>query len=273
MSYAALLVYVEAYARPEERVRLAAELADRFKAQLIGLSALAIPPPIVADGMILSGPTETDIKLMQAKLAEKGAWFCGLAGGESRKSEWRSALDFPSKVLAREARSSDLVVIGQKPEWRSGYQSVDPGGAILKMGRPTLVVPERTGTLRADRIVLGWKDTREARRAARDALPFLQKATRVTIVEVCEEGEEKTALGRLDDVARYLSRHQVEGGLKVTVRQSGSGAAQLSEIAQEEHADLLVTGAYGHSRLDEGVFGGVTRELLSDSPICCLMSH
>jgi nucleotide-binding universal stress UspA family protein len=90
-------------------------------------------------------------------------------------------------------------------------------------------------------------------------------------VEARGEGEETTALGRLDDVARYLSRHRVKGGSRVMVRQEGSGAAQLIEIAQEERADL--TGAYGHSSLGEWVFGGMTRELLSSSPICCLMSH
>jgi hypothetical protein len=72
MSYAALMVYVEAYATPEQRVRLATDLAERFDAQLFGLSALAIPPPSVADGMVLADPTEVDIKLMQATLAEKG---------------------------------------------------------------------------------------------------------------------------------------------------------------------------------------------------------
>jgi nucleotide-binding universal stress UspA family protein len=205
-------------------------------------------------------------------LREKEVWFRGLAVSNARTPEWRWALDFPAKVLTREARAADLIVIGQKPEW-GAYQSIDPGGAILKMARPTLVVPEGIGTLRAKRIVFGWKDTREARRAARDALPLFQKATCVTIVEACEEGEEKTGLQRLDDVVRYLSRHQVKSAARVRVRQHGSGAAQLLEIAQEEHADLLVTGAYGHSRLDEGVFGGVTRDLLSSSQIWCLMSH
>jgi nucleotide-binding universal stress UspA family protein len=57
------------------------------------------------------------------------------------------------------------------------------------------------------------------------------------------------------------------------MEQRGSGAEQLIDIAQEERADLLVTGAYGHSRLGEWMFGGVTRELLGTSPICCLMSH
>jgi nucleotide-binding universal stress UspA family protein len=272
MSYAVVMVYVEADSMPEQRVRLAAGLAARFDARLLGLSTLAIPPPTVANGVVLAYPAETDVKLMQATLAEKGEWFRRLAGGDSRKPEWRSALDFPSDVLAREARGADLVVIGQKGSGND-YRSVDPGEAILKMGRPTLVVPEAVSTLGAEHVVLGWKDTREARRAVRDALPFLQKATRVTIVEACGEGEDKTALGRLDDVARYLSRHRVEGGPKVMLRQKGSGAAQLIDIAREEHADLLVTGAYGHSRLGEWVFGGMTRELLLTNPICCLMSH
>ena len=57
------------------------------------------------------------------------------------------------------------------------------------------------------------------------------------------------------------------------LEQKGSGARQLIRIAQEERADLLVTGAYGHSRLGEWIFGGMTRELLAESPICCLMSH
>jgi nucleotide-binding universal stress UspA family protein len=267
------MVYVEANTTSEQPARLAASLADRFDAQLIGVSALAIPPTIVADGMVLAYPAEAEVKLMQARLADKGEWFRGLAGNNARKPDWRSALDFPAQVLVREARGADLVVIGQKPRPVNDYLSVDPAGAILKMGRPTLVVPEETSTLSAEHIVVGWNDTREARRAIRDALPFLQRATRVTIVEACQEGEDKTALGRLDDVARYLSRHRVDAGPRVILRQNGSGAAQLIEIAQEERADLLVIGAYGHSRLGEGVFGGVTRELLLNSPICCLMSH
>src|ERR1700758_942337 len=103
MSYATLMVYVEAYARPEQRIRLAAQLAARFKAQLIALSA------------------------------------SHLVGADSPELEWRSALDFPIKVLAQEARAADLVIVGQKPEWRSSYQSVDAGGVILRMGRPTLI--------------------------------------------------------------------------------------------------------------------------------------
>jgi nucleotide-binding universal stress UspA family protein len=259
------MVYVEADATPEQRVRLAASLADQFNTMLIGLSALAIPPPMTTDGVIMD--------MMRTKLAHRGEWFCRIVDANHRKVEWRAVLDFPTMALPREARSADLVIIGQVKAPVNAYTALDPGRAILKTGRPTLVVPEAVSSLRAEHLVIGWKDTREARRAVRDALPFLQQATRVTIVEGCGPGDEKTALGRLDDLAHYLAHHHIKGGPKVMLEQKGSGAAQLIRIAQEERADLLVTGAYGHSRLGEWIFGGMTRELLATSPICCLMSH
>jgi len=265
MSYASLMVYVEADTMPEHRVRLAASLADQFNAMLIGLSALAIPPPMTTDGVVMD--------MMGAKLADNGKWFRGVAGNDRRRLDWYEALDFPAEALTRTARSADLVVIGQAKTPVNAYRALDPGEAILKMGRPTLVVPEEVSSLRAEHIVIGWKDTREARRAVWDALPFLQQATRVTVVEACGPPDEKTSLERLDDVARYLSHHRIQGGPKVILEQKGSGAKQLIQLAQQERADLLVTGAYGHSRLGEWIFGGMTRELLAASPIYCLMSH
>ena len=273
MFYASLMVYVEADATPERRVRLASSLADRFGAVLTGMSAVGVPLPTVAKGMVIAEWTVEDVELMRAKLAYRGSWFRSIAGGDHRKLDWHAALDFPPEALTRAARSADLVIIGQVKAAGDAYRALDPGEAILKMGRPTLVVPEGVDSLRAEHVVIGWKDTREARRAVPDALPFLQEATRVTIVEACGPGEEKTALGRLDDVARYLAHHRIKGGPKVMLEQKGSGAEQLIRIAREERADLLVTGAYGHSRLGEWIFGGMTRELLAASPICCLMSH
>jgi nucleotide-binding universal stress UspA family protein len=256
MSYASVMVYVEADGAPEQRVRLAADLADRFDAMLIGVSALAVPPPMVADGVVMDEPTEADVELLKAKLADKGEWFRGIAGDDRRRREWRPVLDLPVTAIAREARAADLVVIGRAEAPGGEYRALDPGMAILRLGRPTLVVPEETSLLRSEHVVIGWKDSREARRAMRDALPLLQRAQRVTVVEACGPGEEKASLGRLDDVA-----------------QRGSGAEQLIATAREERADLLVTGCYGHSRLGEWMFGGMTRELLATSPVCCLMSH
>ena len=273
MSFATLIVYVDAEGEPEDRVRIAGTVADKFNATLIGLSACMLRPPFVAEGVVIQDLTEIDIKGLKAKLAEKGNWFRKVAGADRRKIEWRSMVDFPTEALAREARSADLIVIGQRKGPGDAYDSLDPGGAILKVGRPLLLVPEGVSELRAEHVVIGWKDTREARRAVVDALPFLQEATRVTIVEICRSGEEEAARERIDDVAHYLARHKVKGGPQVILHQNDSDAAQLIRLAQDERADLLVVGAYGHTRLGEWVFGGVTRDLLRSSPVCCLMSH
>jgi nucleotide-binding universal stress UspA family protein len=223
--------------------------------------------------VLVADTNPTNVKEIRAKLADKGNRFRCIAGAIHRNVEWRSVLDFPTEGLASEARSADLVIIGQHAPSGDVYDVLDPGRVILRVGRPTLVVPEGVTVLRADHIVIGWKDTREARRVVRDALPFLHEATRVTIVEICASGEEVAAQERMDDLARYLNRHRITAGPRVILHRDGSGAALLIRLAQDEGADLLVTGAYGHSRLGEWIFGGVTRELLATSPICCLMTH
>ena len=181
MSYAGIMVYVEADDTPDQRVRLAANLADKFAATLIGLSALAIPPPVVADGMLMDGPTEVDIEMMKAKLVEKGNWFRSIAGADQRKVEWRFVLDFPNQALAREARSADLIVIGRMKAPGGAYNSLDPGGAILKMGRPTLVAAERVSSLRAEHVLIGWKDTRDERDVGNGFMHLLHQQTRTPL--------------------------------------------------------------------------------------------
>lgn len=273
MSYATLMVYVDADGAPEQRVRLSVSLANKFNAMLIGMSAVAFRPPMVLEGVAIQGVSEAEIEEASTKLAGKGKWFRSIAGADHRKLDWRPVFEFPALALAREARSADLVVIGRAPGAGDAYSSLEPGEAILQAGRPALVVPEGVSSLLAEHVVIGWKDTREARRAVRDSLPFLHEATRVTIVEICRAGEEEAAQTHIDDVSGYLTRHRIQCGPRVILHQEGSGAAQLIRLAQDERADLLVTGAYGHSRLGEWVFGGMTADLFASSPICCLMSH
>jgi len=272
MSYTTLMVYVDAGHTPEEQVRVAANLADKFHATLIGLSAIAIRPTFVAEGVIIDEVTEREIGEMRARLARKENWFRSFETGQ-RKFEWRALLDFPNDALMRDARSADLILIPRTKGSEDPYRSLDPGGAILNVGRPTLVVPDGVSTLQADHVVIGWKDGREARRAVWDSLPFLHEASRVTIAEICETEGEAAAREHIDDVANYLTRHRVDSGPRVILHKEGTGAASLIKLAREEGADLLVTGAYGHSRLGEWIFGGMTRDLLATSPICCLMSH
>jgi nucleotide-binding universal stress UspA family protein len=274
MSYASVMVYVGANRSGEQLVGVAAGLASKFSATLIGLSALAIRAPFVTTAdIVVPEVTAVEVEAMRAELDRRGEWFRKVAAAAHGTAEWRAELDYPVDTLTREARSADLIVIGRNRGQGDAYDSLDPGEAVLKMGRPTLVVPDDVGSLRGDHVVIGWKDTPEARRAVRDALPLLHEASRVTIIEICEPGDENHARKRIDDVARYLALHRISGGPRVILHQEGSGAAALIRLAQHEGADLLVTGAYGHSRLGEWIFGGVTRDLLATCPICCLMAH
>jgi nucleotide-binding universal stress UspA family protein len=274
MSYATLLVYVNADHVSKQLVSVATGLADKFSAKLIGLSALAIMPPVAAEGVVLvDNATEADIALMEARLGEAGDKFRA-AAGTGRQAEWRSFVEFPTETLTIEARCSDLIVVEKNKVSWNVHRDVDNGSAILGAGRPFLVVPAAVRSLAADHVVIGWKDTREARRAIQDALPFLHEAKRVTIVEICDEDQMKTARHHVDDVVGYLGRHRVKAEARVEAQLPGStGADQIIGLAVDEGADLLVTGAYGHSRLNEWVFGGMTRDLLRSIPICCLMSH
>ena len=186
MSYAVVMAYVDANSMPEQRVRLAASLAEKFNATLIGLSALAIHPPFLVEGVTIPQATAADIVEIMSMLTAKGDWFRNIAAIDHHRIEWRPVLDYPADALAREARSADLVVIGQTKGPGDAFGSLDPGEALLKIGRPTLVVPDGVSSLRAEHVVIGWKDTREARRAVQDALPFLHEASRVTVVEIYE---------------------------------------------------------------------------------------
>ena len=273
MSYATLLTYVNADHVSKPLVSVAAGLADKFSAKLIGLSALAVIPPFVAEGVvIIDNATEVDIALMEAKLGEAGDKFRA-AAGTGRQSEWRSFVEYPTDTLISEARCADLIVVERNKASWDIHRAVDNGAAILGAGRPFLVVPAAAKSLTADHVLIGWKDTREARRAIQDALPFLHQAKRVTIVELCEKDVIETARGRIDDVANYLARHRIKAEVRVEMQLRASCADQFVGLASDVGTDLLVTGAYGHSRLNEWVFGGMTRDLLTSSPICCLMSH
>ncbi|HVV40970.1 MAG TPA: universal stress protein [Nitrobacter sp.] len=273
MSYATLLVYVNADHVTKHLIGVAAGLADKFSARLVGLSALAVVPPFVAEGVVIvDNASELDIEKMKAALAEVGKRF-ELEAGAGRKVEWRSAIEFPSETLMSEARCADLILVEQGKSASDLYRNVDVGAAILGAGRPFLVIPAAVRSLTVDHVVIGWKDTREARRAVQDALPFLHEAKQVTVVEVCEKDDGDAARRHVADVVGYLGHHRIKAESRVEIRARGSGADQIISLAEDEGADLLVVGAYGHSRLNEWVFGGMTRDLLTSSPICCLMSH
>jgi nucleotide-binding universal stress UspA family protein len=256
------------------RVSIAADLADRFPARLIGVAGWAPMPVFLGErAPDRPNPNLPELQDMKAVLDQKGERFYTAIGKDGRQLEWRSALDFPTEVLAREARAADMVIIGNKTPNHDPFRALDPGAFLVKAGCPVLVVPESVTSLLAKRIAIAWKDVREARRAVRDALPLLQQAERVTVAEISEMSERSPGAHHLYDVATYLTRHGVESVSVLTKPAEGTIAESLLRLAYDENIDLIVAGAYGHSRLGEWVFGGVTRDLLAQQSVCCFFSH
>jgi nucleotide-binding universal stress UspA family protein len=277
MSFATLMVHVDVEPKSDARIRLAARLADRFASTLIGISSCVLPPyPAEGAYFVTQEFVEQEQQDILAALERTEAAFRAAAGERGSKLnwlEWRSAIDLPETFIVSEARSADLVIVGRAPGPMDICRCLDPAAAVLRVGRPMLVVPPGIDALKAERILVGWKDTREARRALQDSLPLLHGARSVTIVEVCDHSMEALARRHVEDVARYLARHRIAVGSATTAAAKDGVAELLIDLARVEGADLIVTGAYGHSRLGEWIFGGVTRELLASSPVCCLMSN
>jgi nucleotide-binding universal stress UspA family protein len=277
MSFTTLMVHVDVDIESDDRVRLAAQLADRFTSTLIGISACILPPYAAESAYFVTREfVEQERQDILAALRRTGASFRAVAGGNGANSEWlewRSAIGIPERFVVSEARAADLVIVGRARNPNDISRCLDPAAAVLRVGRPMLVVPPGIDTLKAEQILIGWNDSREARRALQDSLPLLHEAKSVAIVEVCDDSMEGLARRHVEDVAHYLTRHRISVGSATAGAPKHGIAAHLIDLARVEGADLIVTGAYGHSRLGEWIFGGVTRELLASSPVCCFMSN
>jgi nucleotide-binding universal stress UspA family protein len=273
MSFATLMVHFDAGPNSHHRLRLAVDLTNRFEAALIGIAGRSYLPPFLADGNAVSTERKNDEQQeMTHFLAEIGEKFHAAAKHVSHV-EWRGIPDDATNLVANESRAADLVIIGREQGSENRYYALDPGITIIRAGRPVLVVPERIDSLEARRIVVAWKDTREARRAIRDAIPFLKGAEEVMIVEICEHGTEAQSQQHINDLKDYLRDHKIGVAEKAYLHTEQPVANELLRFAKDEKADLIVAGGYGHSRLGEWIFGGVTHGLLRDSPICSLFSH
>jgi len=271
MSYATIMVHVDVERDSEQRVQLALGLADRLEATLIGVAGLALRPAFSGGGVVVFGePTGQELSSTRTLFDQAGKKF-RTQGQSLKQVEWRTALELPSELLIREARAADLIIVGPRHGGRS--DPVDPGVILLRAGRPVLVVPDVVAPLALRRVIVAWQDTRECRRAVRDALPLLQLAREVVLFTAGEDEARSHAEKHLADVASYLERHRVIVADKVWRRARGPAAAEILHFAHNENADLIVAGGYGHSRLGEWIFGGVTHDLLTAHATCCMLAH
>lgn len=273
MSYRSILVNLDVDGPAAPVVKLAIDLARRFDGTLTGFCAADAPMPTIMAPE--GGPIAVEVWQqlrddVQKRFKELHATFDGLVAG-SVPSHWRQALDNPTRALAAASRLADLVVTDAPKGASTGdaYRTVDPGSVVLQAGRPLLVAASGAEHVLARKVVIAWKDTREARRAVADSLPLLVSAGEVIVVTVDAEPDDWTRAG-VKDVAVYLAAHGIKARTEVVAdREEGR---RLAEFIVSEHADLVVSGAFGHSRVREWVFGGVTRSLLDEVGLNRLMS-
>ena len=273
MSYSTLMVHLDLDQSNAARLQIAGDLAVRFDARLIGITAADIQPLYYMEGTVAQDLLEKDRARLKSQMADCEAHFRQFMKARADKIEWRSALDWPADFVARHARAADLIVTGGAAGRTDATRQINPGELVLRTGRPVLVVPPTAEWLKLDSVVVAWKDTREARRAISDALPLLHKAREVVVVELLEAGADQAAAKKgVDDVAAWLVRRGISASSIATKALIGV-TDRLAILAQDEGAGIIVAGGYGHTRFQEWVFGGVTRELLMQQKCCALLSH
>lgn len=270
-----LVVLLDAGERSRARLDLALGLAARHGARLTGIH-LSIHPdfPFRGDDGLLIDVVGLFAKRSEAAADTAQAAFRDTADRAGVIAEWAVAQgDYRSvlgEVIAR-TRTADLTIAGQTAPTELDL-SVQ---LVINAGRPVLFVPDE-GTFDdvGSHVMVAWDSSREATRALNDALPLLHAADDVTVLTIARShGEEDAVLLPDMQIAAHLSRH----GIKATIRQSFVTSTEVGETIQSRAAEtgvnLLVMGAYGHSRMRERILGGVTRHLLRNMTIPVLMSH
>lgn len=276
MSYKTILVHLNANGDNDGVLSITAQLAERFGSRVIGIAAAQPIHPLYEEGFTMAEVVTEDRSELDQELAECRLEFRKALEQRVKQLEWRSCVTFQqlSDYIADEARCADLIVTGKDigASLFDNSRRVNIGDLAIRAGRPVLIVPQGITQLSLQHVVLAWKDSREARRAAVDALPLLEMTDNVTLLEVTHEEGRSRAEARLRDVALWLEQHKVSAtalAVGTSTNQTGCLRRELSN----QKCDLLVAGAYGHTRLGEWVFGGVTEDILLDPDTCVLVSH
>jgi nucleotide-binding universal stress UspA family protein len=172
--------------------------------------------------------------------------------------------------LARAARHNDLVVLGRHTHG-DGFPPDFIDHVLLRSGRLVLLAPAKRPFALTGTVMVCWKETPEAARAVAAALPLLAKSRHVVIANVRERAH--VPASGIGDVVRHLAWHGIEADVRRLDGGSGAAGPRLSAAARECAADLVVLGAYGHSRTRELLFGGCTQHFLEDTAQAVLLMH
>ena len=273
-----ILVHIDQSPRALMRLDIAAELARQHGAHLTALQVIDVALPVMAMGDGGGGAVIAELmeQMRQSALAAgvklKVAFEAALAR-EGIMGEWRKVEGTTQEILALHGRYADLLVLGQDDPESDSAGLLE--AMVFDCGRPVLAIPF-AGSFNTigKRVLVGWNASREASRALHDALPLIAKAETATVFLANPKrglgghGEEPGA-----DIARHLARHGMKVEVAMAIADDVPDSALLLNHASDMGADLLVMGAYGHSRLREFILGGMTRSLLREMTVPVLLSH
>lgn len=282
MSYKDIVVFVDRGADSDARLAVAANLAERFKAHVAAVFLSGSDtPPYIGDGVMTASVYEQVLRTIEEAIEQREreakARFDAAQQRLGVPIEWRAARGDPDEQAGLHARYADLVVLGQVAPnaGATGDPGLRPEEVIFSSSRPAIVVPHGvTKRTIGDNIVVAWNARREAARAVWDALPLLKAARAVTVL-VIDPKRGPGAHGPVPgaDIATHLARHEIRAHVERVASDDQNSADVLLRRAGELGADLVVMGAYGHSRLREFVLGGMTRSMLQHMTVPVLMSH
>ncbi len=289
MSYAIILALVDGGPNCERNLRAGLALGQRFNAHVTCLFAETDPQvavPVLGEGM-----AGVVVEQMIENLQQSGAdrleqaqslfkQYCvdqGVAviGDDdappigSFSAGFRHVVGQEPDEVAGEGHLVDLLVLPAPDMNDSGSAVTTLDAALLDSGRPVLLVPQSGAVPTGDLVTIGWDGSRESARAVSCALPFLHQAKRV----VCLAGVSEVAPEVPQKLLRYLAAHGITAEGE-TFEPSGDGmGADLLQRTANMGGDLLIMGAYGHSRLRELLLGGATHDVLKNAQIPVLMAH
>lgn len=275
MSYKTIMVHLHIGDANTAVLNVAKTVAERFNAKVIGVLVGQQTQIIYGRGYAMMDFFDLEESQLVKEVNETEALFLNTFKGYTAGIEWRSKITREPMIdyIASEARCADLIITGIAPsDFFQGPAAVTASEIVMKSGRPVLIVPNKVDNFKLNTILVGWKDTREARRAIADAIPILQLAKEVTVFEVANKSDKKVSNQRLKDVENWLKAHDINASC-VTHIAKDDDATDFVSIAKKQKANIVVAGAYGHSRWREWALGGVTDELLHNNNFCSFLSH
>lgn len=282
-----ILLPLTAQIADENVTRVAGLLAFQFRATLNGLFIRSDPRsaiPFMGEGLTadmiqdLCNAADEEGKEQAQEAMDRYAKCMEQTGvrvadsgtrPDGANARWRVVAGQITDHVGRRARTADLAVCA-KPSIDSGDSQEIFHDLIYRSGRPVLMVPEESSEAPGRHILVSWNGRAEGARAVGAALPLLWSAEKITLLQIGEGNPDRPSL---EDVADYLHDHGVSSTILHRDNDGSPIGGQILDVAKEEAVDMVVVGAYSHSRWREMILGGVTRHLVTHSTLPIFMSH